>query len=205
MDEMRRRMIARGVPAHGGIHRHTQVFAFSDASLADGSLVQDDRRGRPRRLLDIDHSFRPRQGSLISDLTTAFSIEGRDIHRQLDNLPFCRFLDELFAFQNSPQDAVAFQMLIADECRSSDPFGQLRDDRSGRFLFESAGLARASPLLFDRRIETRFVDRHALFPAGLGDQVHGEAVGVIEFEDVIPHQYSSTCRLRPLDHLVQNR
>src|SRR5689334_5039502 len=57
--------ILSGCPVYG----HVQLLTFSYASLADLPFMQNQRRNRTRRFLDVQSSFGADQDALIADLT----------------------------------------------------------------------------------------------------------------------------------------
>src|SRR4029078_857661 len=196
MDQMCRRMISRGVLSGRPIHRQMQLFAFADTPLTHPTFVYDHRLHRPSRLLDLQTPLWSDQDTLIPDLTAAFCIKRRDVENHLDLIAFLRLLDETVALEYRLQNTVGIQLVVADKLCRAETGRQFGNGRPRSFLLEAAGLACSVPLLFDGRVKPCLIDRHALFPARFGNQVHREAVCVVELEHIGTREDHPSCVTR---------
>jgi len=203
MQEVRGSMVARRAKPQARVHMRPQPIPLADPPAHHDALVQEQLRRRPGRLSHLDDPVRTGQHPLITHLPAAFRVERRAVQHDFDLVAFHRFLDARVLLHDCLDKALGVQLGIAHELhRRHDP-AEFGVDVLGLGRDEAGGLACALPLLVERGLEARFIQRQPVVLRRIGRQVERETVGVIQLEQRLACDHPLLRLLRLGDDLIE--
>ncbi len=155
-------------------------------------------------VIDVDDARVGADRAGVADLAARFAVERRAVQDDLDRLAGLRLLDRPVRPDEPQNPRLRLGLRVAQELRRPSGKPDVDLGPRARPVPESvAGPAAADrPLLGQRLLEPGLVDFQTLFAGQLDRQVEGEAVGVVEPEDLAPRQRVGD-RLAPLRGLFR--